>query len=400
MNRQGPDTNYRSIYGKLYAALTRQYGIQHCAEIEDAIQNSFLKSLKQWRPDRTPEMKEDWLYITAKNDLLNQLKRNNKLSSLETNSSIDVDRAESTDLRLETILLIASARNISKRAKIVFVLKSIFGLSVQEIADNTLLGHEAVYKMMRRAKRILQEEFKGHQFKECNRTIEDAGLAVTEEILYAVFNTGFDSFSEKHRNIINKDLCLESLALAKLLLQDYTRESTSNLLALFSFHLARLDAKVVAGELISFMEQDRDKWNTALMQLGFHYLKKPKDVQKFYIEALMVGKYMSTQTYSMDFWKDMAKLYEILLQLSPSPIIELNYSYCLYKAQRMDEALQLVQKLKGELSMDHVYLSLIKASFLKEAQPEESERITNEIIVKMNQDIRKRYVLDNKFINL
>lgn len=124
MSNQIVETNYRALYGKLFSALTRQFGIQYFSEIEDAIQNSFLKSVKNWKPNNTPKKKENWLYITAKNDLLNQLKRNNKTTDLEVYQTTSYSEPKTNDLRLETIFLVASSKTISQQAKIVFVLKT------------------------------------------------------------------------------------------------------------------------------------------------------------------------------------------------------------------------------------------------------------------------------------
>ena len=150
MSNQIVETNYRTLYGKLFSALVGQFGIQYFSEIEDAIQNSFLKSVKNWKPNNTPKKKEDWLYITAKNDLLNQLKRNNKTTDLEVYQTTSYSEPKTNDLRLETIFLVASSNTISQQTKIIFVLKNIFGLSVREISESTLLGNEAIYKMVKR----------------------------------------------------------------------------------------------------------------------------------------------------------------------------------------------------------------------------------------------------------
>ncbi len=400
MNNPTAQINYRALYGQLFSALTRQFGIHCINEIEDAIQNSFLKSIKNWNPNSRPEKREDWLYITARNDLLNQLKRNKKASELIDYQGVSYFEPKDSDLRIETILLVVSSTKISKQAKIVLVLKNIFGLNIREISESTLLSNDAIYKMVVRAKTTLQDEFKNREISSVIKNIGQKEILIVEEILYAVFNSGFDSFNEKDKSIVNEDLCLESFSLSKILLQEYNQQSTSNLLSLFCFHIARISAKVSEGELVPFFNQDRHKWNKELINLGFHYLKKPDKINKFYIEALIVSKYMTVLSLTIGFWNDIIKLYEILLQLSPSPIIEINYCFCLYKAQRKEEAIKLLEKLERKLTSEHIYLSLLKATFLSETNPKESEKITSNIIEKMNQEIRKKYLLDNKFINL
>ncbi len=332
--------------------------------------------------------------------MLNQLKRNKKVSALAENHTTVHTQTKTNDLRLETILLVASSTSISKQAKIVFVLKNIFGLSVHEIAENTLIGDQAIYKIVGRSKTALQSEYKDLQIQDILENIGRNEVPIVEEILYAVFNSGFDSFSEKHKSIVNEDLCLESFALAKILLRNYNLQSTSHLLALFCFHIARIRAKVDEGNLISFFRQDQSKWNKDLINLGFHYLKKTDKINKFYIEALIVSKYMSTNSFSICFWSDIAKLYEILLHISPSPIIEINYCFCLHKAQRSEEAIILLEKVENELTNDHIYLSLMKAKILSGTNPTESKTMTENVIKKLNQEIRKKYLLENQFIDL
>ncbi|MEM8891272.1 MAG: sigma factor, partial [Bacteroidota bacterium] len=92
---------YRRYYGQLFSALTAQYGTKYVIQIEDAIQNAFYKSLKLWKADAAPENKKNWLFIVAKNDLLNQLKqKENPMFDLETLEQLQEDLIEE-DLRLK-----------------------------------------------------------------------------------------------------------------------------------------------------------------------------------------------------------------------------------------------------------------------------------------------------------
>lgn len=118
--------HYRTVYGKLFSGLLHQFGAAYVSEIEDAIQNAFLKSLKMGK--QRPANKENWLFIVARNDVLNQLKRKqkeNRNSTVENFEESTVIRDEK-DLRLQTILFIAGVENSSKQAKILFVLKNIW----------------------------------------------------------------------------------------------------------------------------------------------------------------------------------------------------------------------------------------------------------------------------------
>lgn len=394
--------NYRAIYGKLFSGLLNQFGTDYVSEIEDAIQNSFLKSLKIWKQNNVPHNKENWLFIVARNDVLNQIKKrqenhNFSVEQIEDKSSIINNE---TDLRLQTILFISTLENISNQAKILFVLKNIFGLSIAEISDSTLINQEAIYKSINRTKKNIQLKFSSNEVDLNSVTANLQAISIAEEIFYAVFNLGFDSFSEKMEKIVNEDLCLEAFVLTKLLFSQYQSESTSNLLALFCFHIARIPAKVDNVKLISFFNQNREKWNKELLNLGFNYLKKPKTVSKFYLEAVIISKYMSVSEFTQNDWTDIMKLYEMMQKVSQSPIVKLNYCFCLSKIGETEKALIILSQIEKELPDEHIYFSLVKAKILKELNPKESDDLFISVMNKMNQKIRKEYLLENELIRL
>lgn len=393
------EINYRAIYGKLFSGLLNQFGTNYVSEIEDAIQNSFLKSLKIWNQKNVPNNKENWLFIVARNDVLNQIKKqkenhNFSIERIEDTSSTNKE----TDLRLQTIIFISALENVSNQAKILFVLKNIFGLSNPEIADSTLINQEAIYKSINRTKKNIQLEFNGNDIDLNSITANQKAIKIIEEILYAVFNIGFDSFNEKTENIVNGDLCLEAFALTKFLFSEYQFDSTSNLLALFCFHIARVPAKIDNGKLISFFKQNRGKWNKELLNLGFHYLKKPKIVSKFYLEAVIISKYMSLNELTQNDWTDIVKLYEMMQKVSQSPIVKLNYCFCLSKIGKTENALAILSEIEKELPSEHLYFSLVKAKILKELNPLEADDLFISVMNKMNQKIRKEYLLENELI--
>lgn len=395
------ETNYRALYGKLFSGLLNQFGTNYVSEIEDAIQNSFLKSLKIWTQNNVPSNRENWLFIVARNDVLNQIKKqkenhNFSVEQFEDTSSI----SNETDLRLQTITFISALENVSNQAKILYILKNIFGLGILEIADSTLINQEAIYKSINRTKKNIQFEFNNKTIELHSIKANPKAISIVEEILYAVFNIGFDSFNEKMKSIVNEDLCLEAFALTKLLVNQYQSESTSNLLALFCFHIARIPAKIENGKLISFFNQNREKWNKELFNLGFHYLKKPKEISKFYLEAIIISKYMSISELTQNDWIEIVKLYEMMQKVSQSPIVKLNYCFCLSKIGKNENALVILSEIKKELPNGYIYFSLVKAKILKEINPKKADDLFISVMNKMNQKIRKEYLLENELIQL
>lgn len=313
--------------------------------------------------------------------MLNQIKRQKENHNFLVEQFEDISQTNNqTDLRLQTITFISGLENISNQAKILFILKNIFGLSISEISDSTLINQEAIYKNVNRTKKTIQLEFNNKTIELNSITANQKAISIVEEILYAVFNIGFDSFSEKTKNIVNEDLCLEGCALTKLLFNQYQSDSTNNLLALFCFHIARIPAKIDNGKIISFFNQNREKWNKELMSLGFHYLIKPKEINRFYLEAVIISKYMSKRELTKNDWID--------------------YSFCLSKIGETEKALIIFSEVEKELPNEHIYSSLVKAKILKEIDPKTSDDLFNSAMNKMSQNIRREYLLENELIRL
>ena len=268
------EQSYRAYYGKLYASLLNQFGSTYLNQIEDSIQNAFYKSVKTWKLGAIPDNKENWLFIVARNNLINQIKKDkNQYLFSEIN-----DEEKIEDLRLQTILFLSSFKSISTQSKILFTLKNVFGLSINEISNGTLISKDAIYKNIKRAKRKLQGKANRNSLDRIFTLITKDEVKIVEEILYVVFNVGFDSFDEKANAIVNEDLCLEALSLTKVLFKKFNYITTQNLLALFCFHIARIPAKVGKEGFVAFFDQNKNKWNQELMSLGFHYLKNPKNL--------------------------------------------------------------------------------------------------------------------------
>lgn len=394
------ETNYRALFGKLFSGLLNKFGTDYVSEIEDAIQNSFLKSLKIWKQNNVPSNKENWLFIVARNDVFNQIKKKKENNNFLVEKIINASSiSNETDLRLQTIIFISALEKVSNQAKILFILKNIFGLNITEISDSTLINQEAIYKSINRTKKTIQLEFKSCEIDLSTIKANKKEISIAEEIFYAVFNIGFDSFSENTENIVNEDLCLEAFALTKLLFSQYQTDSTSNLFALFCFHISRISAKVDNGKLISFFNQDRKKWNKELLNLGFHYLKRPKTLSKFYLEAVIISKYMSVK-FTQNDWNDIVKLYEMMQKVSQSPIVKMNYCFCLSKIGKTEKALEILSQIEKELPNEHIYLSLVRARILKEINPKESDDLFILVMNKMKQKIRKKYLIENELIRL
>lgn len=126
--------------------------------------------------------------------------------------------------------------------------------------------------------------------------------------------------------------------------------------------------------------------------MAFHHIKKPQNSNKYYIEAIIISKYMSKKDFNLKDWTEISYLYEMMLEISQSPILRLNYSFCLSKIGKTDKAINILSEVQYKLPDHHLYFFLVKAIIMKESNPKESHDIILTLSNKMNQKIRKEYL--------
>jgi len=390
------ETAFRTYYGKLYASLLYHFGTAHETAIEDAIQTTFYKALKSWKPSRLPVNQLNWLFITARNELLNQLKKRPSLLSTDTLSLSETNLIPTQeDPRLVTLMLCGQLTNLKKVSTLsitLFALKNIFGLSVKEIAQCTLVKTEAVYKNINRTKRILQTYTKPKLLQLFDTKTSFNTLPFIENLLYSIFTVGYDTLDAKATQPMNEDICFEAVSLVKILLQKWDQTSSKNLLALFCFHLSRFPARFVKQQLIPFFEQDRTKWNKKLMDLGYYYLSKPNSLDGYYIEALIVSKHMHASKYDTKHWTDILHYYELLIQIKDTPIIRLNRIYCLRQIDETDKALSELKKLSSDLPDNYLYYMMMRSELAKDLNTTQFNEWLHKAKDSTDQGFRKVYI--------
>ena len=109
---------------------------------------------------------------------------------------------------------------------------------------------------------------------------------------------------------------------------------------------------------------------------------------------------MTVENFTVSDWNDIVNLYEILQQVSSSPIVKLNNCYCLSKVGKTELALKILSEVEKELPNEHTYFNLVKAKILREINPIESNSLFATTIDKLNQKIRREFLLENELIQL
>ena len=360
---------FRTEYRKIVAVLSRLFGIEHIETAEDIVSDTFLRATELWGLKGLPPNPTAWLYTVAKNKTKDLLKRDalfaQKVSvelkyvtpALEE-IEIDLSRKNINDSQLAMMFAVCHPC-ISAESQIALSLNLLCGFGVEEIAEAFLTNKDVIYKRLNRAKEKLRiEKVKIEQptLPEINER-----LATVLTTLYLLFNEGY--YSTSQNNTLRKDLCLEAMRLTLLLTEDDKTNSppVNALLSLMCFHSSRFDARINhQGEIVLYEDQDTNLWNSELIEKGEYYLKystknKPP-ISKYHLEAAIA--YWHTQKNdTTEKWESILQLYNRLLQIEYSPVVALNRTYALAKANGKEEAIIEAEKLN--LTGNHLYHSLM-----------------------------------------
>lgn len=385
---------FRETYQEVFSSLVMKYGAANIDLIEDALQEAFYKALKSWKHNNYPENQKGWLFVVAKNQVINALGREAKSATFDfthlEGEEISIETKENDQLRL---LLACSKLNVGAQAKLVFTLKSICGFGVDEIANSLQLSKENVYKQLQRSKHKLRELPKTYFTSEIALKFTLKELTYIELIIYFMFNEGYDSFNSASKEAINQDICLEAVRLGKSLLKFSEKESTKHLLSLFYFHMARFESRIgIDGAFVSLREQDRKRWDGTLIKIGFDYLERPQQLNRYYIEALIASIHVSATTFAQTSWEKILKAYDMLLELNDSPIIRLNRAICLFELGKTEEANKELEAIKEVLEDSYMYYSVSMAKYLEGKNLELSRFWYEKSLDNTKQDFRKNFI--------
>jgi RNA polymerase sigma factor (sigma-70 family) len=361
---------YRTEYRKLTAVLCKLFGIEHLEIAEDIVSDTFLLATNTWGLKGLPENPVAWLYTVAKNKTKDYLKRNTlfteKVSagirhSLENSASdeieIDLSAENINDSQLQMMFAVCNPC-ISPEAQIGLSLNILCGFGAEEIADAFLSNREVIYKRLARAKEKLRSE--GVKIELPSEKEISGRLENVLTILYLLFSEGYYSVSQNAT--LRKDLCLEAMRLTYLLIENkQTNKAFVNaLMSLMCFQASRFEARTGAnGEIILYDDQDASLWDPELIDQGKYFLQqaaKGDEITKYHLEAAIAFEH-TVKEDTPEKWETILQLYNKLLQIEYSPVVALNRTYALSKANGKEEAIGEAEKLN--LQGNHLYYLLL-----------------------------------------
>ncbi|MEP0987738.1 sigma-70 family RNA polymerase sigma factor [Ekhidna sp.] len=356
------DHFFRTEYGKAVSHLTSKFGASHLELAEDSVQEALIKAMQTWPYSQIPDNPTGWILRVARNKMIDQLRRDQKINKQEVPEGAEEMRA---DLSLESInddmvrMMFACCHpSLSQEYQIILTLKILGGLSIREISSSLLKKEETVAKAYTRAKK----KFKKDEIKLLLPPAHEIEkrLDMVLKIIYLLFNEGYKS--AEGETLIRKELCEDAMRLNKVLIDSEicNTPSANALMALMHFHASRFEARTDSdGNVISLEDQDRSKWDSRLIDLGLNYLdaaSAENELNEYLIQAAISAAHCRAATFEGTDWNNILSLYDLQLQLTPNPIVELNRVVALEKVHGPLLGLKEIERLEATQFFDEYYL--------------------------------------------
>ncbi len=359
---------FRTEYRKIVAVLCKSFGMEYIETAEDIASDTFLQAAETWGIKGLPENPAAWLYTVAKNKAKNHLKRDKILSgkiipqvkyhaTQTEETEIDLSEANIRDSQLQMMFAVCHPA-IAAEAQIAMALRVLCGFGIDEIASAFLTNKETINKRLFRAKEKLRSENIAVEMPSAE-DINDR-LDMVLRTLYLLYNEGY--YTSQSEKVLRKELCYEAMRLTFLLTENEQTNlpQVKALFALMSFHASRFEARTDAnGNLVLYDEQDETLWDKSLIQQGEYFLQwssQGSRLSKYHLEA-GIAYWHTRKEDTKEKWENILQLYNQLLILEYSPIIALNRTYALSKANSIDEAIAEAEKL--QLTGNHLYHTLL-----------------------------------------
>jgi RNA polymerase sigma factor (sigma-70 family) len=338
---------------------------------EDLAQDALVAALERWPESGVPDNPGAWLMSAAKHRAIDLLRRKTllerkhlelgrELGARQEMSAPDLDAAIDDDVGDDLLRLMFTACHpvLSTEARVALTLRLLGGLTTGEIARAFLLPEPTVAQRIARAKRALAEA--NVPFEVPRGAELAARLSSVLEVLYLVFNEGYSATAGD--DWMRPTLCEEALRLGRILAELVPKEpEVHGLVALMEIQASRTRARIgPRGVPVLLLDQDRARWDQLLIRRGLAALERAEELGgargPYALQAAIAACHARARTPAETDWKRIAALYDGLVALAPSPVVELNRAVALAMAFGPAAGLELVDTLTSEPSLAAYHL--------------------------------------------
>ncbi|MBF6239201.1 sigma-70 family RNA polymerase sigma factor [Nocardia otitidiscaviarum] len=346
---------YRDEWGQVVATLIGATGDWQLAE--DCAQDAFAAALVAWERDGVPHRPGAWLTTTARNRATDRLRRdtaaNRKLRQLAVLIRDPVEPATTAipDERLRLIFTCCHPA-LPFPARVALTLRTLAGLSTAEIARALLTAETTMAQRLVRAKRKIVEA--GIPYRVPSEELLPHRLPAVLAVLYLIFNQGYGDEDGR------RGLTAEGIHLARMLARLLPSEPEARgLLALMLLHEARREQRTADGMLVTLEDQDRSRWDRALIAEGVAILDEALTQRRpgpYQVQAAIAACHATAPDAAATDWAQIALLYGELARLAPSPVVDLNRAVAVAMSEGIPAGLALVDELSASGRLAGYYL--------------------------------------------
>ncbi len=343
---------------RIVATLTRAVGDVGLAE--DLAADALVDALEQWPSTGVPRNAGAWLTTVAKRKAIDQWRRQDRLDAryatlareveMHVEDGWDPDRIDDDVLRL---MFISAHPVLAREGQIALTLRVVGGLTTEEIAQAFLAQKATIAARITRAKKTLGEA--DVPFEVPDPAEYPSRLSAVLSTIYLIYNEGYSASSGQRW--IRDELCTEALRLGRVLAALVPDEpEVHGLVALMEFQSSRFAARTDAdGRPVLLEDQDRSRWDRAQIVRGAAALQRSGEALRrkgvgwgpYALQAALAECHATAATAEDTDWRRIVTLYDGLIQIAPSPVVELNRAVAVAMRSGPAEALEIVDGIAG-----------------------------------------------------
>jgi RNA polymerase sigma-70 factor (ECF subfamily) len=364
---------------------------------EELVQEALLEAIEHWPKEGIPEKPGAWLLTTARRKAVDQMRRQarfrDKLAQLEGAAMRD-DTAEGDD-RLRLIFTCCHPA-LSREAQVALTLRAVAGLTTIEIARAFITSEATIAQRIVRAKRKIVDANIPYRVP-AERDMADR-LDEVLAVLYLMFNEGY--LATAGEQATRRDLAEDAAWLAGLMVRLMPHEPEAlGLLALMRLHLARARARFDdAGNLVLLQDQDRGRWDQERIGSAMLLLQRAASLHRsgpYQLQAAIAACHAEARTWPETDWRQIVALYDALLELMPSPVVELNRAIARRHRDGAQAALADVERLADALDSYYLFHAT-RAELLRDLGREGDARVALERALELTANPAERALLQRR----